>query len=410
MWVKKVLKRCVSSLAIATLLLGSIPVDAADAADTTVNEPEAVVEDAGEIVSEEVVEITVPEVEEETETEGAPVDQVEMKTRASDISLRDEIDWSDYAPDTPTWLQIKSKSYNSVYLKWNALLYSDSTGDYYAADAYIIYRSSDDKKTYEPVGEVSCTKIKGEYDSNNKAVYYYDYTDKKLTTGKKYYYKIVAYYEYSYDGDLVKAESKDSAVKGVTPVPSKPALKVANVNETKLKLTWGEISGASGYVIQRSTKKTSGFKTVKTITKGVTVSYTDTKLTLGKTYYYRIRAYRTVSGKRVYSSYSSTKSLQVKLKKPTLNQPKLVSSNSNKVKMSWSKVNKAQGYIIYRATSQNGKYSKYKTVKGGSKTSTTFNQTVGPSYYYKIRAYRKVGSKNVYSPYSVIKGLQLYYW
>ncbi|MEI3502277.1 MAG: fibronectin type III domain-containing protein [Anaerovoracaceae bacterium] len=75
-------------------------------------------------------------------------------------------------------------------------------------------------------------------------------------------------------------------------------------------VSWKKVSGANGYVVYRSTKSKSGFKAVKTITKGSTVKYTNKSLKKGKTYYYKVRAYRTVNKKRVYSSY--TKALKVK--------------------------------------------------------------------------------------------------
>ncbi|MBQ9942336.1 MAG: hypothetical protein IJP03_04940, partial [Christensenellaceae bacterium] len=67
------------------------------------------------------------------------------------------------------------------------------------------------------------------------------------------------------------------------------------------------VSGASGYVIYRSTTKSGGYKAVKTITSGSTVTFTNSGLTAGKTYYYKVKAYRTVSGSKVYGSSCSAK-------------------------------------------------------------------------------------------------------
>ena len=61
-----------------------------------------------------------------------------------------------------------------------------------------------------------------------------------------------------------------------------------------------------------STKKTSGFKNVKTITKAATIKFTKTGLTKGKTYYFKVRAYKTVDGKKVYGDYSKVVSVKVK--------------------------------------------------------------------------------------------------
>ena len=78
------------------------------------------------------------------------------------------------------------------------------------------------------------------------------------------------------------------------------------------KITWEKVSGASGYEIYSATSKNGKYKKVMTIKKGGTVSYKNTKLKKGKTYYYKVRAYRTVNGKKVYGAYSSVKSVKIK--------------------------------------------------------------------------------------------------
>ena len=80
----------------------------------------------------------------------------------------------------------------------------------------------------------------------------------------------------------------------------------------KAYVKWGKVSGASGYEIYRSTKKTGTYSRVKSITSGSTTSYTNSGLTSKKGYYYKVKAYRTVNGKKVYSSYSSVKYIKVK--------------------------------------------------------------------------------------------------
>jgi len=53
------------------------------------------------------------------------------------------------------------------------------------------------------------------------------------------------------------------------------------------------------------------YKTIKTITKGSTVKYTKSNLKKGTKYSFKMRAYKTVDGKKVYSSYSVVKTIKI---------------------------------------------------------------------------------------------------
>lgn len=94
-------------------------------------------------------------------------------------------------------------------------------------------------------------------------------------------------------------------------VLKKPSLK-ADVEGKKVTLKWKKITGASGYTVYRANKKNGKYSKIKTITKARTLKYADKKVTKGKNYYYKIKAYRMVKGKKVYSSYSTFLKIQVK--------------------------------------------------------------------------------------------------
>ena len=73
----------------------------------------------------------------------------------------------------------------------------------------------------------------------------------------------------------------------------------------KLTATWKKVSGASGYQLQyaTSTKKLSTAAKI-TVKGSKTLKYAIKKLKAKKTYYVRIRSYKTVNGKKYYSSWS----------------------------------------------------------------------------------------------------------
>lgn len=93
----------------------------------------------------------------------------------------------------------------------------------------------------------------------------------------------------------------------VTPAPVK-SFKVKK-KSGKVVLTWKKNSKATGYEIQRSLKKNSGFKRIVLTKKNSVIKYTDKKVKKRKTYYYRIRAYVNNGG----NSYSKwTKAVRIK--------------------------------------------------------------------------------------------------
>lgn len=81
-----------------------------------------------------------------------------------------------------------------------------------------------------------------------------------------------------------------------------------------------------------------------------------------------------------------------------------VKTTKGKVKLSWKKSSKAQGYIIYRATKKNGTYKKIKTITKWKTTSFTDKKVKSKKqYYYKICPYKG----NVKGPLSAAKKIKV---
>ena len=92
-----------------------------------------------------------------------------------------------------------------------------------------------------------------------------------------------------------------------------------------------------------------------------------------------------------------------KLKAAKVDFTKVASASYDKLRLSWEPMSGVDGYQIYRATSKSGKYAKIATVKGASSaTYTDTGRTCGTRYYYKLRDYKKIGGKTVYSAYSSV--------
>lgn len=117
--------------------------------------------------------------------------------------------------------------------------------------------------------------------------------------------------EYSFRFNTLNKKPDPSEDPVVTiEVPDVENVSVSPENR-KVTLKWKKTKGASGYQIVRSMKKKKGYKTIKTIKKGSTVFYIDKKVKSGKTYFYKIRAYKKSGKKTIYGGWSPVKKVKV---------------------------------------------------------------------------------------------------
>lgn len=174
-----------------------------------------------------------------------------------------------------------SQTTNSVTLKWNKV-----TG----ATGYTIYQYNEKTKKWVTVKTLTATSL----------------TVKNLKAGTVYKFKIKAYK--NDEGTISGAAS------GIFTTATKPATpKITKLTTTKGKATlnWSNVSGESGYEVYYSANKNSGFKQATTTNANV-VKASKSKLTSGKTYYFKVRAYKTVDGTKIYSAWSAVKSVKIK--------------------------------------------------------------------------------------------------
>ena len=94
--------------------------------------------------------------------------------------------------------------------------------------------------------------------------------------------------------------------------PAKTTISSVKASGKTATIAWNKVPDATGYVIYRSTSKNSGYKKVKTITKNATTAWKNTGLKSGKTYYYKVAAYKKTGGVTSASGYSAVKSVTVK--------------------------------------------------------------------------------------------------
>lgn len=186
----------------------------------------------------------------------------------------------------PTLSSVARSGYSSIKIKWNKIA---------GASGYQIYRYDAVSKKYSLIKTITSGSTTS-------------YTNTGLKTGRKYTYKVRAYRTVSSSTEVY---SSYSSTKYATPYLTKPTVSL-KAGTKAITVKWSKIAGANGYKVYRATSKNGSYKLVKTIKPGSTVSWKNSKLTKNKTYYYKVKAYRIVNKKYVYSSTSSYKYTRAK--------------------------------------------------------------------------------------------------
>ncbi|MDD6012355.1 MAG: fibronectin type III domain-containing protein [Oscillospiraceae bacterium] len=134
------------------------------------------------------------------------------------------------------------------------------------------------------------------------------FTVNNLTAGATYYFKVKPYAK-SDNGKTIWGTAS-SMLKTATK-PATPNLKVTSPSKGKITVSWNNVAGESGYQVYCSTSKNGSYKKLKSLSANTT-SCSSTGFTAGKTYFFKVRAYKTVDDTVIYGSFSAVKAVTVK--------------------------------------------------------------------------------------------------
>ena len=240
-------------------------------------------------------------------------------------------------------------------LKWSAV-----TG----AEKYWIYRSTDgvNFKYYDSTTGTS-------------------YTNCIAASGTEYYYKVKA--AAVVNGKDVASDFSNT--KSLFTTPAAPSVSITT-SKGKPKLTWKAVKGADNYYIYRSTDG----KNFKYYNETDEAGYTNYSTNIGTTYYYKVRAVKTIDGNDHKSDFSAVRSIQCRPAAVNLS----ISRSYGKPKLTWDAVADADKYWIYRST--DGK--NFKCYDTTTKTSyINSGAAFNTIYCYKVKAVKVVNGRNVVS-------------
>ena len=233
---------------------------------------------------------------------------------------------------------------SKVQLSW--------TGGVTGAEGYVIYRRTEESKSYTEIGRTSGNT----------------YSD-TISAGIKYYYAVAVY-----SGSRTEDKCPEVGVMYL----AEPAVTGASNITSGVQVKWSKVTGATGYIVYHKGAG-KGWARIADIKDGSTVNYTDTTAESGTTYTYTVRAYN----KDTMSDWNSTKSL-MRISDTTLTGASNITSG---VQVKWSQVTGATGYIVYRKGAGKG-WGRIADIKSGSTVSYTDTTAAsGTTYTYTVRAY-----------------------
>jgi fibronectin type 3 domain-containing protein len=165
-------------------------------------------------------------------------------------------------------------------------------------------------------------------------------------------------------------------VQGEGRFPAPSSITANSDSSDSITINWSATTGADYYNVYRSNSSGGVYTSVGT---NLTTSYTNTSLSAGATYYYKVSAHSAYGE----SSQSSFESATTRPAAPA--GASAVALSDSSIQITWNGVSGANNYTVYRAVSSDSAY-----IATGSSSTTSYTDTglsTNTGYYYKISAH-----------------------
>ena len=218
------------------------------------------------------------------------------------------------------------------------------------------------------------------------------FTVKGLAECTPYSFRVKAY-----KNDGGKTNYSDYVtVKASTLLGTVKNAKVTSTTGTWITLGWDRNTGAAGYVLEQY--KGGKWTVIATTKNNTTLKFTVKGLRNDTTYSFRIKAYKTVGDTTTYGSY-----VRIVGTTDMPNVAKFTGSavSASEVKLSWSKNDKATGYVIEQY--KGGKWTEIKAVDNDVTEITIEGLAKGTAYTFRIKSVKTVDGADKSSEYASVK-------
>jgi len=200
-----------------------------------------------------------------------------------------------------------------------------------------------------------------------------------------------------YEGTAPDLGAHEFGLTAATPPAAPTGLSATVISPTQIDLDWTDnASDESSTAVERSTDGGSSWAVRDTVGPNVE-AYSDTGLTPGTTYHYRVRA-QNAGGSSAYSNTASGTATSVTPAAPTALSA--TAASSTLITLAWTDNATDESGTLVERSLDGTNWATVATLAPNTQTYDDDTVDAGETYYYRVRAYRLFGADTYYSAYS----------
>lgn len=223
------------------------------------------------------------------------------------------------------------------------------------------------------------------------------YTVSDLVPSQKYRFAVKA----CYADDMGNVMAPKYVSLSTTTLPTNLTSLTASVTSDSVTLGWNKSEGATGYRIFIYNNETKKWNIALRSTHRLSAVISG--LEAGKSYRYAVRPYYNSGEGIIWASKYISKTVTAKLTTPEIKA--LHSSAKGRVTISWSKVTPVDGYQVWVSSNEKSGFKKVSNFK--IRSTYLYGYESGETYYFMVRAYKKIDGAYVYSNYTDVKSVKI---
>ncbi|SFQ18921.1 Lyzozyme M1 (1,4-beta-N-acetylmuramidase), GH25 family [Lachnospiraceae bacterium XBB1006] len=162
-----------------------------------------------------------------------------------------------------------------------------------------------------------------------------------------------------------------------------------------ITLSWEEADDAQNYRVYRYNPDTQSYQAIANVTD---TEFTDTGLSAGTTYSYKVRCYWRIGGTNYFGNYSDV--AEISTKPAQVGNVRLSKRNTSNLTLSWDAVKGADEYRIYQYNADTDTYDRIATTDSSETSYKVEGLTSASEYLFKVRATRKSEDETLLGSYS----------